>query len=207
MSQINQKQTERFFDLLLDYSGEPDGAKRESIEQEIWAEFGVKYSVMVLDMVGFSKLAQRHGVVHYLSMVRRMQVTAQPVIEQHGGTVVKFEADDCFAVFPDTRRAINASVALNQAFDAVNIVTPELLDIRIACGIDHGDVLLINDADYFGNPVNCACKLGEDLARPGEILVARDAADKIAVELSFELKPVSFSISGIEILAYSVQYR
>ena len=207
MNLVNQPQTERFLDLLLDYSREPDPVKRKSMEQEIWAEFGAKHSVLVLDMSAFSKLAQRHGVVHYLSMVRRMQITAQPVIEQHGGTVVKFEADDCYAVFPDTTRAIRASVALNLAYDAANIATPQIMDIRIACGIDHGDVLLINDVDFFGNPVNRACKLGEDLAHSGEILVAREAADAVKAELDYELDPVSFSISGLEILAYSVRYR
>ena len=207
MNLVNQPKTERFLGLLLDYSREPDLEKRNLMEQEIWAEFGAKHSVMVLDMSGFSKLSQRHGIVHYLSMVRRMQLTAQPIVEQYGGTVVKFEADDCFAVFPDTRRAIRAAVALNKAYDAANIVTPQLLDIRVACGIDQGDVLLINDVDFFGNPVNRACKLGEDLASPGEILVAKNAADSIQGKLDHGLEPVSFSISGLEIDAYSVQYR
>ena len=207
MIPVAQPQTEHFLDLLLDYSQEPDRSRRESMNNQIWAEFGAKYSVLVLDMSGFSKLAQRHGIVHYLAMVRRMQVIAQPVIEQHGGMIVKFEADDCFAVFPDTGGAIRASVALNQAYDVANLETPEFLDIQISCGIDHGDVLLIQGVDFFGNPVNRACKLGEDLAHSGEVLVAKQAADAVKDDLAYELDPVSFSISGLEIEAYSVKYR
>ena len=207
MSLDSQPQTEHFFELLLNYSREPDRENRKSMDREIWAEFGAKHSVLILDMSGFSKLAQRHGIVHYLAMVRRMQITAQPVIEGFGGTVVKFEADDCFAVFPSTRDAILASVALNHAYDVANLETPDLLDIQIACGIDHGDVLLINGVDFFGNAVNRACKLGEDLAHPGEILVAKSAVETIKKELEYQLDPVNFSISGLEIEAYSVKYR
>jgi class 3 adenylate cyclase len=207
MAPRNQPKSIRFFDLLLDYSREPDQDKRDALEKDIWAEFGARHSILVLDMSGFSKLAQRHGIVHYLAMVRRMQVTAEPIVEQYNGSVVKFEADDCFAVFPDTESAVRAAIALNQAYDAANIVTPQLLDIRVACGIDEGDVLLIDGVDFFGNAVNRACKLGEDLADPGEILVAQRAIDSSESELGYEMDPVSFSISGVEIEAYSVKYR
>ena len=73
MAPRNQPKSIRFFDLLLNYSREPDQDKRDALEKDIWAEFGARHSVLVLDMSGFSKLAQRHGIVHYLAMVRRMQ--------------------------------------------------------------------------------------------------------------------------------------
>ena len=54
-------------------------------------------------MSGFSLLTRRYGIVHYLSMVRRMQEVTRPIVHDHSGSVVKFEADNGFAVFSRAR--------------------------------------------------------------------------------------------------------
>lgn len=201
---MRQTHGKEFSDLLLSYSGESDPAERKRIEAKIWDDFGVERAVLVVDMSGFSELTQRHGIVHYLSMVRRMQLTAQPIIESHGGEVIKFEADNCFAMFPDSLGAIRASIALNLAFGATNILTPPELDIRISSGIDFGDILCVDGEDYFGNPVNRASKLGEDVARPGEILVTKEAMDRVPEDAEVDRDPIRLSISGIEIEGFSI---
>ena len=203
---MDDKIHRRFGDLLLAYSGESDPDDRARIEKEIWDEFGVERAVLVVDMSGFSQLTQRHGIVHYLSMVRRMQLTAQPIIESHAGRVIKFEADNCFAAFPDALGAIRSSIALNLAFDASNILTPSELDIRISSGVDFGDILVVDGSDFFGNPVNRASKLGEDVARPGEILVTAEAMARVPEDAEIERNPIRLSISGIEIDGFSIQY-
>ena len=45
------------------------------------------------------------------------------------------------------------------------------------CSSDLGRVLRIGDADVFGAEVNAAAKLGEDIARAGEILVTQSVAE------------------------------
>ena len=120
-------------------------------------------------------------------------------------TLVKFEADNCFATFVDVRDAVRAAIALNQAFARANFDTPEDLDIRICCGIDFGKILLIEQRDFFGDPVNRACKLGEDLADPGEILVTRAAMERLD-STTFDYQNANYVISGIGIDACSVRY-
>jgi class 3 adenylate cyclase len=199
---------DRFHDLLYRYSSEPSPAAREELEATLWKEYGVDKVVLVLDMSGFSKISQRYGIVHYLSMVRRMQLTAEPVIESHGGSVVKFEADNCFAMFDDSLSAVRCGIGLNLAFDAANIVTPVELDIHVSVGIDRGKVLVVDHyLEFFGNAVNCASKLGEDGARPGEILITKEVADGLPAGAQIKLEPLKIALSGIEIEGYSVQYR
>ena len=197
----------KFNDYLLAFSQNPNAEDRSEIESKIWDEFGVERAVLVLDMSGFSLLAQRYGIVHYLSMVRRMQLTAEPIINNQGGSVVKFEADNCFAAFPRPLEAVMAGILLNAAFDAENLLTPDELDIRISCGIDWGKILLIDDKDFFGNAVNRASKLGEDLAHPGEIFVTREAMDLIPEAAGIKYKPVSLSIGGITIVACLISQK
>jgi class 3 adenylate cyclase len=47
----------------------------------------------------------------------------------------------------------------------------------LSVGIDYGRVLLVGDVEFFGDPVNTASKLGEDLAVREEVLVTHRAIE------------------------------
>ena len=204
---MDKKQAKHFQNLLLKYSQESSKEGRHKIEAQLWDEYGTEQVVFVLDMSGFSLLTRRYGIVHYLSMVRRMQLTVEPIIETYEGTVLKFEADNCLAIFPDTLPAIRAAVAMQLALDASNLLTPDDLDVRIACGIDYGKILIIGNEDCFGDAANRAFKLGEDVAAANEILVTREAMDRVHPEADIKRRAVNVSISGITIAAYAIEYR
>jgi len=196
----------RFEEMLLKYALEKDTVARQSIEKLLWQEFGAVKTVFVMDLSGFSLLTQKYGVVHYLSMVRRMQLITQPIIEKAGGQVVKFEADNCFAMFDSPQVAVQTAIALNQAFDEINIYTAEQFDIRVAIGIDYGNVLLIGGPDYFGEAVNTASKLGEDVARPGEILITERALVQISSSAGILFEALELELSGVTVPAASIRY-
>jgi class 3 adenylate cyclase len=204
---MNKSLENYFQDKLLLFSKETTEEGRHKIEAELWEEYGAERVVFVLDMSGFSLLTRKYGIIHYLSMVRRMQLTAEPILETYGGSLVKFEADNCFATFPDTLSAIHASISMHLAFNASNLLTTDEFDIRVSIGIDQGKILLIGNEDCFGDAVNRACKLGEDIAGAGEILVTQDAMNNVTGELDFELKPVNVSVSGLTIPTFSVEYK
>ena len=196
-----------FQELLLSYSQTPEGDERLKIEQALWRDYGAEYTVFVLDMSGFSLLTRKYGIVHYLSMVRRMHLTTEPIIRSYGGILIKYEADNCFAVFPDPLAAVNAAIALQHAFRAANLLTSEDLDIHISCGIDYGKILIVAHEDCFGDPVNRASKIGEDLAAAGEILVTSEAMQMIPAEAEIKSHELKVSIAGITIPAYAIEYE
>ena len=197
----------KFQELLLNYSQTEESEERHKIEETLWGEYGAEYAVFVLDMSGFSLLTRKHGIIHYLSMVRRMQLTTEPIVKSYGGMMIKYEADNCFAVFPDPLSAVNAAIAMQHALTAENLLTSDELDIHISCGIDYGKILVIGHEDCFGEPVNRASKIGEDLAAAGEIFITKDAMDKIPPEAGIKSREMSVSISGIVIPAYAIEYR
>ena len=196
---------QRFEELLLLYAQENEKDHRQKIKTALWQEFGQVKAVLVMDMSGFSLLSYRHGIVHYLSMVLRMQMTARPVIEQYHGQVVKFEADNCFAMFDDPLAAVQAALALNTAFLALNTLTEDEFDIHVSIGIDYGDVLLIGGPDYFGNAVNRASKIGEDIGGPGEILITATAFEKIPATAGLQGDKQEVVIAGIPVKVYSIK--
>ena len=197
----------KFQDLLLKFSQADELPKRKTLEQKLWDAYGAEYAVFVLDMSGFSLLTRKYGIVHYLSMVRRMQLTTRPIVESFGGTMIKYEADNCFAVFPDPLAAVSAAVAMQHAFMASNLLTTDDLDIHISCGIDYGRILVVGNEDCFGDPVNRASKMGEDIAASGEVLITKEAMDMIPAEANIKARELKISISGIEIPAFAIEYR
>ena len=203
----SQSMSEKFQELLLTFSQSEEINERRTIEETLWGEYGAEYAVFVLDMSGFSMLTRKYGIVHYLSMVRRMQLTTEPIVKSYGGFMIKYEADNCFAAFPDPLSAVNAAIAMQHAFSAANLLTSDDLDIYISCGIDYGKILIIGHEDCFGDPVNRASKMGEDLAAAGEILVTKEAMEMIPAEAGIKAHEMKVSMSGINIPAYMIEYR
>ena len=201
------KPSKKFQELLLNFSQTDESGERHKIEEALWADFGAEFAVFVLDMSGFSMLTRKYGIVHYLSMVRRMQLTTEPIVKSYGGIMIKYEADNCFAVFPNPLSAVNAAIAMQHAFTAENLLTSDDLDIHISCGIDYGKILIIGHEDCFGEPVNRASKIGEDLAAAGEIFVTKEAMEMIPPEAGIKSHEMNVSISGIVIPAYTIEYQ
>jgi class 3 adenylate cyclase len=197
----------KFQELLLNFSQNEEIEERHKIEDALWDEFGAEVAVFVLDMSGFSLLTRKYGIVHYLSMVRRMQLTTEPIVKSYSGSMIKYEADNCFAVFPDPLSAVNAAIAMQNAFLEENVVTSDDLDIHISCGIDYGKILVVGHRDCFGDPVNRASKMGEDVANAGEILITQDAMQMIPPGAGIKARQLSVSISGIVIPAYAIEYK
>lgn len=204
---MSQKKSKHFQDLILRFSQETKHEDRQKIEAELWEEYGSEQAVFLLDMSGFSMLTRKYGIIHYLSMVRRMQLTATPIIESYGGGLIKFEADNCFAVFEDTLPAVRAAIAMQLAFEASNLLTSDDFDVHISCGIDYGKILIIDEVDCFGDAVNRACKLGEDVAAAGEILVTRTAMERVPPNIDIRRREITISVSGITIPTFAIKYR
>lgn len=194
-------------EILLNYSQESDIVKRKQMEDSIWKKYGSENTAMVLDMSGFSLLTRKYGIVHYLSMIRRMQLTVEPIITDHGGRIIKFEADNCFAVFSEPASAVRTAITIQHALAASNLLTSEDMDVHVAIGIDYGKILILNDDDMYGDAVNRACKMGEDIGKADEILITKEAMDMIPKEAQIRGKLINVSIGGLTMPAYQIIYR
>ncbi|HEX8202762.1 MAG TPA: adenylate/guanylate cyclase domain-containing protein [Isosphaeraceae bacterium] len=159
--------------LLSERNQEPGRAAE--IDGRIRAAFERRVAILVLDMCGFSRLSRKHGIIFYLGMIRQMEEAATPAVVGNGGRVIKQEADNLFAVFDQPAQALEAALDIVRAFAAVNSVVPSDRDLHGSIGIGFGATLVVGDEDLFGVEVNLAAKLGEDVARAGEILLTAAA--------------------------------
>jgi class 3 adenylate cyclase len=154
--------------------------------------------MLVLDMVGFSRLTLEHGIIHYLAMNHQMVEAATPAVNANGGRVIKQDADNIFAIFDNPTRALEAARDILRAFDAVNTVTPIERHLHGSVGIGYGQTLVIDDSDLFGPEMNLASKLGEDLAGENKILLTASAYEALPAG-RYVFAPLRFSIGGMEI--------
>ena len=196
---------QNFYSLIDKYNSVPaDDLK--TIEGEIWDTYGVEKTVLCLDMSGISVLVQRYGIVHYLSMIRRMQQTTTPIVAQFQGEVVKYEADNLFAVFDDPALAVQAATSINIALNAVNIITDDSRDLYVSIVLAKGQIILIPQKDMFGDAVNIASKMGEDLAQRSEILITKEVYDAAKENHALRFEEVDLSISGLKLKVFKVLY-
>ena len=93
--------------LLSRIIEEPE--RRQQISEEIERDFTQRRAVLVLDMSGFSRTTQLHGVVTFLLMIHQMRLLAAPTIRAFGGKLVKAEADNLFCLFESVDAAVRAS--------------------------------------------------------------------------------------------------
>lgn len=148
------------------------------IDDALRARFEKTLCVMVLDMCGFSRLTARHGIIHFLALIRRMQTVVLPIIAEARGRVVRTEADNVFAVFDTVPRALTAATRIHAALAAMNGVLPADWDVHVGIGLGYGPLLVIGDDDVYGAEMNLASKLGEDTATAGQTLLSESAAAK-----------------------------
>ena len=52
-----------------------------AIDAAIEQAFVRSVAILVLDMCGFSRITQRHGIIHFLAMIHQMEQAARPAIE------------------------------------------------------------------------------------------------------------------------------
>jgi class 3 adenylate cyclase len=118
-------------------------------------------AVVVIDMAGFTSLTQEQGIGAALREIAQFRRTVRLWTWAFGGRVVKEDADNVFCTF---RSVPHACVAARNIVGRTNA----------SAGVGYGAIYL-PPGDLWGDEVNKASRLGEDVAEHGQVLLT-DAA-------------------------------
>ncbi|MDH4314461.1 MAG: hypothetical protein OEW68_06425 [Gammaproteobacteria bacterium] len=196
----SQPAARHVFDALIArYADSRNVEEQTIIRNRIWRQFGTCGAAFISDMANFSSISRRLGVCHFLKLIHRARLTIAPVIAANRGTLLKCDADNCYAYFAKTDDAIQASLEVNAELFRSNQLLDLADHIYLSVGIDYGDLLLVGTEDFYGDPVNTASKLGEDLAVKGETLVTERAIAESSYVASENVERMVARISDIEI--------
>lgn len=190
---LNSRQT---LDTLLDVMLQHPERHAECMAQ-IERDFEQELAPLILDMSGFTRTTHQHGIVAFLLMIRQMHQICCPAIVEHGGKVVKTEADNLFCLFPDVPGAVAAARDINQRLRGANVLLPVERQLYASIGIGWGRILNIDEHDLFGDEVNLACKLGEDIAERQQILLTERARERLSPATT--VRAQELSISGLSL--------
>jgi class 3 adenylate cyclase len=135
-------------------------------------------TVWVSDSSGFTRKTHEHGILQFLAVMTRCYGFITPVLRRHGGKVHSERADNILAVFPDSGKALRAAVAVQRRLRSHNRGKRDAEQFHLCIGIHSGRALELSD-DVYGDCVNVASKMGEDLAGKGEILVSGEVSRRV----------------------------
>jgi class 3 adenylate cyclase len=188
------------FRRLLEQLAQATGPQaRARVEAEIRAAYERELGVLISDMSGFSRITREEGILHFLALIHQMQSFCIPAIEGAGGRLVKAEADNLYAAFDTPAAALAGAVAMHDACDRACAGRARNDIVSLSIGIDYGPVLDLDGADYFGDAVNIASKLGEDVAEGGELLITERAAAGLAKPVGWRSESRRTRISAVDI--------
>jgi class 3 adenylate cyclase len=163
-----------------------DGADKAAIDARIWETLGEEWCIMATDLAGFSRGVAEFGIIHFLQTIFESERILVPIVEKHGGTLLKIEGDSFFVIFRDPRAAIDASIEMQRAVRRYNESQPPEEQVLLGVGLGFGRVLRAGPADVFGVEVNSACILGETYAKGYEVLVTQAVYERAGEGLQFE---------------------
>jgi adenylate cyclase len=119
-------------------------------------------AILAADVVGYSHLMAEDEAGTYDALRSTLAEVVVPTIERHGGDLFKTTGDGFLAAFGSVSQALEAAVAIQDAFAS--------RPLKLRIGINLGDVIAA-DGDMFGDGVNVAARL-ESMAEPGGIYVS-----------------------------------
>ncbi len=159
--------------------------------------FGRTASIMIIDMCGFTRSTRDKGIVEFLRRMYEVQKVIVPIIDDCAGSVLNTIADSLAVLFPSVDHSILAAGEMFKALDLHNATFPAAPNHYISVGIGYGRLLVIGRHDAFGNEMNHAGKLGEDIAGQREVLLTPKAMEAAGDDIP--VIPVVHEIAGAKL--------
>jgi adenylate cyclase len=185
--------------------GTSDGKSQSDLSEDLWKRFGVDRAVLALDSSGFTRISKSHGIIYFLSTFLRMSDIVVPLMQRQNCRKVRTHADNLFAEFSDVDTAVNAALLAHQAIKDAKLQLTKDEPYSVCIGIGYGRVLEAGDEGVFGDEMNLAAKLGEDIAEGGDTLLSESAFKAITSPQKLVFDSREAAVSGNTIKYYAVR--
>lgn len=156
-----------------------NGADKNDIDKRIWDLFGEDWSIMFTDLAGFSREVEKFGIIHFLQIIYESKRLFLPIIDKYDGILIKMDGDSMLVIFRNPLKAIKCAIEMQKESFIYNQKKIPEEKVLLCVGLGYGKILKIGDVDVFGAEVNASSKLGEDIAKEGEILCTLNFMEEI----------------------------
>ena len=131
-------------------------------------------TILFTDLVEFSSWALEAGDTMAVDLLREVGKTVEPIVQKHGGRVVKRIGDGLMAVFEEPQDAVAAAC---EAIGALGEIEVGGHRPQLRAGLHVGRPRSLG-GDLFGVDVNIAARVAES-AGAGEVLVSEAACAQL----------------------------
>lgn len=179
-----------------------EGLSEIEIENRMYRLFGRTLAVVVIDTCGFTRATRNRGIVSFLAGLLRVRSMISSIFHDNGCMSLRYEADNVYSAFETVRAALRATLEANRSVREADVELDGDERFRICAGIGYGRVLWSAEHGAFGDQMNLASKLGEDVACGEEILLTGEAFGQLPRESSSAFERVEAAVSGVDLVYY-----
>jgi class 3 adenylate cyclase/tetratricopeptide (TPR) repeat protein len=175
-----------------------------------------KVSILFLDLVGSTQVAERLDPEPLREIMDRYFAACAGCVTEHGGQVEKFIGDAIMAAFgatvaheDDAVRAVRAAASALAALRDLSseFTTRYQVTLEARCGVCTGDVMVITQGGDFrviGDAASTASRL-QTAAAPGQILIDADTAAIVRSQVGLQpVEPLRLKGKTRPVPAYQV---
>jgi len=161
-------------EALAEMTGNPILVRREAAPGDL-------VTILFTDVEGSTALTDRLGDAKARDLLHEHERITREALKQHAGSEVKTMGDGFMASFSSATKALECSIAIQQAFAERNESADEPIKVRI--GLNAGEPIAEDDpsgrGDLFGTSVNMAARIAAK-AEGGEILASNVVRELVA---------------------------
>lgn len=165
-----------------------------------------KVATVFTDLSGFTKFSLKYNIESALLVLDPLMKEYDKCIKKHNGILIKSMGDSLFVIFENVKNAVDSVLEMQKITNDYKAQESNQALFELCAGIGYGECYESNQGDFFGNEVNLASKLGEDIGKGREILVTQNCYNKMIQEgienlVTFECDSL---ISGVQIATYKL---
>uniref|UniRef100_A0A7S4ETB3 Guanylate cyclase domain-containing protein n=2 Tax=Chrysotila carterae TaxID=13221 RepID=A0A7S4ETB3_CHRCT len=174
-TQVNAEEPVEFVTMMEERMSFP--SKMAEIDSDLQGLFTEHSAVLVITLHFTEKHDESANEkdLYLLDAVLSLKAEAARICKMHLGapvTALQIRASPViFALFPDCAAAFNTAIEFASFCHSEQYGVGEFSKCSPSMGITQGRVLNLNHHNAFGDAVNCAFKLGEDIAQPWHMLI------------------------------------
>ena len=134
-------------------------------------------AVLCADVAGYSRLMDLAEEDTHRRLMSLLSSVFVPVVDRHGGRIVKTTGDGFLASFDGAGNAVRCAIELQDRVAEVESEHPPADRILLRIGVTVDNVI-VEAHDIFGGAVNTAARL-QQIAEPGGIVVSSTVLDHV----------------------------
>jgi adenylate cyclase len=141
-------------------------------------------AILASDVVGYSRLMEAYEDATHVRLMKLHFEVMQPIVERHGGRIVKNTGDGFLAMFDTANSGLCAAENLQRAVFLAEKNSPIESRIAFRMGL-HFSQVIVEDHDVYGDGVNIAARL-QTHAEPYGVVVSGQVADQVGRTFDME---------------------